>query len=61
MLVLARKVGEAIQVGEDVTITVVRIDGGTVRIGVEAPQDMLILRKELEVFSEKESASTNAQ
>jgi carbon storage regulator len=48
MLVLSRKPGEKILIGDNVTITVVRIGPNTVRIGIEAPQDMHILREELQ-------------
>lgn len=47
MLVLSRKVNERIQIGEDITITVVRLSTGSVRIGIEAPGHMTILRDEL--------------
>jgi carbon storage regulator len=47
MLVLSRKVGERILVGNDITITVVRMAQGVVRIGVEAPSDMPIVREEI--------------
>ena len=47
MLVLSRKVGERIFVGDQVTITVVRITGGGVRIGIEAPPDLTVVREEL--------------
>jgi len=47
MLVLSRKVGERILIGEHVTVTVVRISGGGVRIGIEAPADMAVIREEL--------------
>lgn len=47
MLVLSRKSGEKIRIGEDVAITVVRIGPNTVRLGIEAPRDMSILREEL--------------
>lgn len=47
MLVLSRKVGERILIGDNVTITVVRILGGNVRLGVEAPPEMAIVRQEL--------------
>ncbi len=47
MLVLSRKSGERIRIGEDVAITVVRIGPNTVRLGIEAPRDLSILREEL--------------
>ena len=48
MLVLARKVGEKILIGENISVTVVRIAPGVVRIGVEAPAEMPILREEIQ-------------
>jgi len=47
MLVLSRKIGERILIGPDISVTVVRIAGGAVRIGVEAPSDMPVIREEL--------------
>jgi len=47
MLVLSRKVGERVLVGDKVVITVVRIGPNAVRLGVEAPQDVNIVRDEL--------------
>jgi carbon storage regulator len=47
MLVLTRKVGERIRIGEDVVITVVRINGTAVRLGVQAPAHMAVVRQEL--------------
>ena len=47
MLVLSRKVGERIYVGDQVKITVVRITGGGVRLGIEAPSDLPVVREEL--------------
>jgi len=47
MLVLSRKVGERILIGDQVAITVVRVAQGMVRIGVEAPQSMAIVREEI--------------
>ncbi len=49
MLVLSRKQNERIRVGESVVVTVVRVNGDKVRIGIEAPADMRVLRDELEV------------
>lgn len=47
MLVLSRKVGESIKIGEKITLTVVRISGNSVRIAIGAPKDVVILRGEL--------------
>ena len=47
MLVLSRKAGERILIGDDVAITVVRIGPNSVRIGIEAPKAMNIVREEL--------------
>ena len=47
MLVLSRKPGEKILVGDNVTITIVRIGPNTVRLGIEAPREMNIVREEL--------------
>ena len=47
MLVLSRKVGERILIGEHISVTVVRVTGGGVRIGIEAPAEMPVIREEL--------------
>ncbi len=47
MLVLSRKLGEKIYIGENVCITVVDIDRGKIRLGIEAPRDVPIYRQEL--------------
>jgi carbon storage regulator len=47
MLVLTRRVSERIQIGDDVTLTIVRIDGNKVRIGIEAPEHVKVKRDEL--------------
>lgn len=47
MLVLSRKVGERILIGDRIAVTVVRVSQGTVRIGVEAPDDLAIVREEI--------------
>jgi carbon storage regulator len=48
MLVLARKLGESILVGDDITITVVLLSSGKVSIGIAAPKEMNIKRAELQ-------------
>ena len=47
MLVLSRKAGERILIGDDIAITVVRVGPNSVRIGIEAPKPMNIVRQEL--------------
>lgn len=56
MLVLTRKQQQQIQVGEGVTITILRIKGGSVRIGIEAPSDVRIIRSELSPHDSEEAA-----
>jgi carbon storage regulator len=47
MLVLSRKPGERISIGPNVTVQVLDVQGSQVRIGIEAPRDVTILRSEL--------------
>ena len=47
MLVLSRKVGEKIRIGDHIVVTIVRVAEGVVRIGVDAPAEMAIIREEL--------------
>ena len=47
MLVLSRKLGEKICIGENICITVVDIDRGKIRLGIEAPRDVPVFRQEL--------------
>jgi carbon storage regulator len=52
MLVLTRKVGQRILIGENVAVTVVRVSQGTVRLGIEAPPETPIVREELQLQME---------
>lgn len=47
MLVLTRKLMEKLYIGDDVCITVVRLEGGQVRLGIDAPRDVAVVRAEL--------------
>lgn len=47
MLLLSRKVHEQIQIGDDIVITVVRISGNLVKLGIEAPRDVPVHRGEV--------------
>ena len=53
MLILTRKVGETVLIGEDIRIMVVQIRGKQIRLGIEAPLDLLVLRTEEKPDSEK--------
>ncbi len=48
MLVLSRKQSERIRLGKDIVVTVVRVSGDKVRLGIESPLDMVVLRDELQ-------------
>ncbi len=58
MLVLSRKQTERIKLGDSIVVTVVRVSGDKVRLGIEAPPDVLVLRDELdtEVTTERKAA-----
>lgn len=47
MLVLTRKVGEGITIGNDIKITIVELKGSQVRLGIEAPQNVIVHREEV--------------
>jgi len=53
MLILTRKVGETVMIGENIRIMVVEVRGKQVRLGIEASPDLLILRTEEKPNSEK--------
>jgi carbon storage regulator len=55
MLVLSRRERESIKLGDSIVVTVVRVSGDKVRLGIEAPADILVLRNELEPRSGSES------
>lgn len=54
MLILTRKVGEALMVGDDVNITVLGVKGNQVRIGVSAPKEVAVHREEIYQRIQKE-------
>ena len=47
MLILTRKVGESINIGTDIKVTVVSIEGGQTRLGIEAPKEVIVHREEI--------------
>ena len=56
MLVLSRKLGEKIYIGDNICITVVDIDRGKIRLGIEAPRDVPIYRQELLPLHQQKAA-----
>ena len=60
MLILSRKENESITIGDDIIIKVVSIDKGSVKLGFEAPPEMLILRQELKIAIQEENKTSLA-
>ena len=60
MLVIARKAGERICLGEDMVVTVLEITGSTVRLGIEAPSEVPVYRYEVRVAIEEENRAAAA-
>ena len=55
MLIITRKKGESLMIGDDIEIIISKIDDGSVKIGIKAPRDIQILRKELYEEVEQEN------
>jgi carbon storage regulator len=56
MLVLSRKLGQRFQVGGDIKVTIVKIDRNSVRIGIEAPDDVSVHREEIAIIERERLA-----
>lgn len=61
MLVLTRKKGESIQIGNDIEITIASIKGDQVKIGINAPKNVEIHRKEVWVDIQSENTAASAE
>lgn len=61
MLILTRRVGETLMIGDDVTITVLGVKGNQVRIGINAPKDVPVHREEIyqRIKEEKDNPSVS--
>jgi len=58
MLVLSRRESERIRLGEAIVVTVVRVNGDRVRLGIEAPSDVVVLRDELESIDDAAASAS---
>lgn len=58
MLIITRKIGESLIIGDDIEITISKIQDGNVKIGIQAPRNISILRKEIyeQVINENKEA-----
>ena len=61
MLVLTRKINQQIRLNDDITITVLRAKGNSVRIGIDAPRSVRVVRGELELHGESQAAADTPQ
>jgi len=60
MLILTRRVGETLMIGDQVTVTVLGVKGNQVRIGINAPKDLAVHREEIYQRIRKEQEGGNA-
>ena len=61
MLILTRRVGETMMIGDEVTITVLGLKGNQVRIGVNAPKDIAVHREEIYERIKREQAAQKSE
>ena len=63
MLILTRRVGETLMIGDEVTVTVLGVKGNQVRIGVNAPKEVAVHREEIydRIKREQEGGNTDSQ
>jgi len=59
MLILTRRVGETLMVGDEVTVTVLGINGNQVRVGVNAPKDIAVHREEIYQRIQREKGNSD--
>ena len=47
MLILTRRIGETVRIADDILVTIIEVKGNQVRLGIDAPADVTVLREEL--------------
>lgn len=60
MLILSRRPGESITIGDDIVVTVVGVSGNQIRLGVTAPREVRVLREEVYKAVREDQAAANA-
>lgn len=60
MLILTRRVGETVMIGNDITVTVLGVKGNQVRVGVNAPKEVQVHREEIYERIKREQAAANS-
>ncbi len=61
MLILTRRVGETLMIGDEITVTVLGVKGNQVRVGVNAPKDVAVHREEIYERIQREQSEGNSE